>query len=166
MIANGYGFSETPATLNEKMKALGAGGGFIDALIVFAGLERACPGMDFLNIVNCRLVPAPLGDIDAALAAGRPVLVEVDQAPGPATNFHWVVLLAKQGEDYLMRDPFPVPAESSPALVNARYGQGRPVQQTISFVVYQTGQASRSRPSPRPIPAAHWWWWLTTTPIL
>jgi len=99
MIANGYGFSETPATLNEKMKALGAGGGFIDALIVFAGLERACPGMDFVNIVNCRDVPAPLGDIDAALAAGRPVLVEVDQAPGPNVNFHWVVLIAKQGED-------------------------------------------------------------------
>ena len=150
MIANGYGFTETPATLNEKMKALGAGGGFIDALIVFAGLERACAGMDLLGVFNCRDVAAPLGDIDAALAAGRPVLVEVDRAPGPTTNFHWVVLIGKQGNDYLMRDPFPVPAESGDALVNARYGMGRPVEQTISFVVYYTGPRKPTPPRPTP----------------
>ena len=150
MIANGYGFAETPATLNEKMKALGPGGGFMDALVIFAGLERACPGMDLLSVFNCRDVSAPLGDIDAALADGRAVLVEVDQAPGPTTNFHWVVLIGKQGNDYLMRDPFPVPAESGEALVNARYGKGRPVEQTISFVVYYTGPRKPVPPRPTP----------------
>ena len=150
MVANGFGFNETPATLNDKLKALGPGGGFIDALIVFAGLKRACPGMEVLGLVNCRDVPAPLGDIDAALAAGKPVVVEVDQAPGPTTNFHWVVLIGKQGNDYLMRDPFPVPAESGAALVNARYGLGRPVEQTISFVVYYDGPRKPVPPRPTP----------------
>ena len=150
MVANGFGFNETPATLNDKLKALGPGGGYIDALIVFAGLKRTCPGVELLGLVNCRDVPAPLGDIDAALAAGKPVVVEVDQAPGPTTNFHWVVLIGKQGNDYLMRDPFPVPAESGAALVNARYGMGRPVEQTISFVVYYDGPRKPVPPRPTP----------------
>jgi len=50
----------------------------------------------------------------------------------------------------LMRDPFPVPAEANPALVNARYGFGRPVQQTISFVVYYDGPRKPQPPKPTP----------------
>jgi hypothetical protein len=43
-----------------------------------------------------------LRDIDAALAAGQPVIVKV--APPPMVQ-HWVLLVGREGREYLMKDP-------------------------------------------------------------
>ena len=139
MVANGLGFNETPATLNEKLKALGQGAGYTGGtgnLIVFSGLAAALPGIQFANFVRCRDVPAPIADIDAALDAGNPVAVEVDFSPSPGLQNHWVLLYARQNGDYLMHDPWPVPVEASASLAQ-RYGfVGGPAQIITTAVFY------------------------------
>jgi hypothetical protein len=57
--------------------------------------------------VNCETGDAPLGQIDAALAAGQPVIVRVDASPNPGLQWHYVLLYARKGDDYLMLDPWP-----------------------------------------------------------
>src|SRR5512133_1723379 len=102
MVANGFGFSETPESLNEKLKNLGRGKGFLGALMVWNGLPQAVPGIVLANLAVCRSVPAPLDTINATLDAGKPVVVEVDRTLAPGVQNHWVVIYGRQGDDYLM----------------------------------------------------------------
>ena len=142
MLAGAYGLSETPATLNDKLVALGSGVGFYGALFVWEAMPRVLPGVSARRQVDCRLVAAPLDEIDAELAQGRPVLVEVDMAPSPEVDTHWVVLTEKQGADYLISDPWPVTAQPGTSLV-AGYGFGRrPPERIITYVVEIDGPLS------------------------
>ena len=78
MVAAGFGFDETPATLNQKMVALGENVGFIGEKIVPAAIPRVLPGMIFRSFLRCPTTPAPMERIDAALADGWPVIVELE----------------------------------------------------------------------------------------
>jgi hypothetical protein len=141
MVANGLGFQETPATLNDKLKALGPGAGFSGALLVFGGVGQALPGMVLKNFVRCPNIAAPLMDINAALDAGKPVIVELDQSPLPGFQNHWVVLYARQGGDYLILDPWPVPPMAGVSLLQ-RYGfAGLPAQIITAAVFYDNPNA-------------------------
>jgi hypothetical protein len=138
LVANGFGFADTPASLNEKLKSLGPNIGFSGPLIVFSGLPAADDGISLQNIIFCTNLPAPMADIDAALDAGLPVVVELDQSPSPGLQNHWVVIYARENGDYLIHDPWPVPAESGVSLVG-RYGfAGSPVQ-IIDIAVFYAG---------------------------
>jgi hypothetical protein len=142
MLANGFGFKETPASLNDKLKALGAGRGFMGALMVWAGLPAALPGMQLNNFVRCRDTPAPMATIDATLDAGKPVVIELDHSPVAGLQNHWVLIYARQGRDYLIHDPWPVPAEASASLAE-RYGfTGTPAQIITSAVFYDNPNGS------------------------
>ena len=154
MVANGLGFSETPATLNDKLKGLGANVGFIGPLMVWAGLTRACPGITLNAFARCRDTAAPMDSIDAALDAGRPVVVELDMSPSAGLQNHWVVLLGRQDGDYLIFDPWPVPAE--PAIpLTSRYGfSGAPSQIITAAVFYDRPGAIPTPPPPQPQPAS------------
>ncbi len=103
MVLNGSGYNETPATVSQKMLAIGA---FFGAAINAYRIGEAFPNVALKNLVDCANVPAPLADIDADLAAEKPVLVCVDQSPAAGVQDHWVVLYAKEGSDYLMWDPW------------------------------------------------------------
>ncbi|MBN1666565.1 MAG: hypothetical protein JW862_05735 [Anaerolineales bacterium] len=103
MVANGFGFNETPATVNDKMKSAG---GFQGALIIPAVLPSVCPGVIYKGYQPCENSPAPLAQIDAALAAGMPVIVQVDWSPKAGLQTHWVVLYGKEDGRYLMKDPY------------------------------------------------------------
>ncbi len=141
MVANGLGFQETPATLNDKLKALGSGIGFSGALLVFGGVGQALPGMELKSSVRCPNVAAPIMDINATLDAGKPVIVELDQSPLPGFQNHWVVLYARQGGDYLILDPWPVPPMAGVSLLQ-RYGfAGLPAQIIIVAVFYDNPNA-------------------------
>lgn len=146
MLVNGYGFSETPASMNQKLKALGPGAGFLGGLIVWAGLTRAFPTVAFQNIIICRDQPAPLEAINASLDAGQPVIVEVDRSPSPGLQNHWVILYKRQGNDYLMLDPWPHPVDNKETLMVGRFGQGREAALVITAVVWY--QAAGSPPAP------------------
>lgn len=157
IVANHYGADETPATLNEKMKAAGA---FQGPWVRAFQLHLAVPGVRFTRSVECyNDVPAPLADIDAYLAAGKPVIVEVDYAPDPGVQNHWIVLYAKQGDDYLMRDPWK--GAKSGQTLRQKYGfAGEPVMLINRVMWFDASGAAPaptpstpSRSAPAPIPA-------------
>jgi len=103
MVANGFGANETPETL---MKKLMAAGGFQGAMVVPAVLPSAVPGIRYKGYQPCENAPAPLSQIDAALAAGMPAIVQVDWSPNPGIQTHWVVIYHKEDDRYLMKDPY------------------------------------------------------------
>ena len=96
---------------------------------------------------------APLSQIDASLAKGQPVLVEVDSSPKAGLQTHWVVLYKKQGDDYLMLDPWPHPAESGQEVqLLPRYSHGKPLKKSITAAVFyecvQTGSGDAGETAP------------------
>ncbi len=153
MLVNGYGFSETPSTLNKKLKDMGSGVGFLGSLIVWPGLTQAFPKIVFDHIIICRDQPAPISDINASIDAGQPLTIEIDESPASGLQNHWVVIYARQGNDYLMLDPWPQPADHAPVTLSSRYGFGRPLSEFITAVAwYDAGGAPVPAPSPAPAP--------------
>jgi hypothetical protein len=138
MLVNGYGYNETPSSMNSKLKDMGSGIGFLGSLIVWPGLTRAFPRIVFRRIVVCRSQPAPLDEINASLDAGQALLVEIDRSPSPGLQNHWVVLYARQEDDYLMLDPWPQPPDNAPTSLVRRYGLARHPGEFITTVAWYT----------------------------
>jgi len=136
MLVNGFGFSETPKTLNKKLKDLGPGSGFIGPLMVWYGLTRVYPKIGFKTLVICKDQNAPLAEIDSALSAGQAVLVEVDRSLAQGLQTHWVVVYAKKDNDYLILDPFPYPSDNKDVTLTTRYGFGRELKDFITAVAF------------------------------
>jgi hypothetical protein len=122
MVADRYGYDETPLSLNDKLKALGPNVGFMGALVIPASLPRVLPRLRYRNYIECHNSSAPLADIDASLAAEKPVIVEVDYSAAPGLQTHWVVLYQKSGGDYLIRDPWPYPSDTRDVPLTVRFG--------------------------------------------
>lgn len=133
MLLSGYGYSETPGSLNKKLKD---NQGFSSSNIVWQKISQLYPQVKFVNVIRCETANAPLGDINGYLDKGQPVIVGVDTSPVEGFQSHYVLLYARQGNDYVMLDPWPYRVEQS---LMARYGKGRPLQQVIQRVVFYTG---------------------------
>lgn len=94
----------TPAEFNRRLREVG---GFTGALVYWKMVEVAYPQLDYYKFIDCRYVPAPLNEIDAMLALGIPVEVEVDFNPDTAfVDQHWILLIGKSGDDYIANDPW------------------------------------------------------------
>jgi hypothetical protein len=144
MVANSLGFDLTPDTVNEKMKAVS---GFQGALIIPALFPKAVPGMLYNSYIQCRDQPAPLAEIDASLAAGKPVIVEVNYAPDAGLQNHWIVLYEKRGSDYLIRDPYPFPADTKELpLLTSRYKFAGSAAKIIQGVVFLSSARAAAPP--------------------
>ena len=143
MYASGWGYTQTPQTLNRKLVAAG---GFYGAAIVWDAISELHPQIRNKGLTLCRDSDAPLAQMDASLAAGQPVLVEVDNSPAPGLQTHWVVLYEKKGVDYLMLDPWPYPVDSQPVLLRGRYSYGKPLKRTITAVSWYYFKAPGSEP--------------------
>jgi hypothetical protein len=91
-----YGISFTPKTLNEALKT--NEGYTRRGWLQWRAVTKISSGK-----VSVRVLDKPAhSDIDAALRAQNPVLVKVfinRVIP------HWVIVVGKEGMDYLMRDP-------------------------------------------------------------
>ena len=134
MLVSGHGYPETPKTLNAKLKSRG---GYVDAAIIWGAVTSIYPQIVYKTLVLCRDTNAPLAQIDVSIAAGQPVVVEVDSSPKAGLQTHWVVLYKKQGDDYLMLDPWPYPTESGQeVLLMPRYSHGKALQKSITAVVF------------------------------
>ena len=133
MLLSGYGYSETPASLNKKLKD---NQGFSGSNIVWQKISQFYPQIKFVNVVRCETGNAPLGDINGYLDKGQPVVVGVDTSPVEGFQSHYVLLYARQGNDYVMLDPWPYRVDQT---LMARYGKGRPLQQVIQRIVFYTG---------------------------
>ena len=151
MVVNAFGASETPTTLNDKMRNAG---GYQGSLIIPAVLPVVTPQVQFNRFQPCENSPAPIADIDTALAAGNPVIVEVDYSPAAGLQSHWVILLGKSGNDYVIQDPWPFPVDSGQVLLTGRFGFAGSPAPIIKGAVWISGVSSQSKPAPKPIPTS------------
>lgn len=149
MLLSGHGYPETPESLNKKLKN---NGGFVDAAIVWGAVSAIYPQIRTKPLILCYDTDAPLAQIDAALAAGQPVIVQVDSSPARGLQTHWVVLYAKQDNDYLILDPWPYPPESGQnVLLMPRYSHGKSLKKAITAVVmYECLTSGGTIPLPPP----------------
>jgi hypothetical protein len=171
MLLSGYGFPETPQSLNEKMKAKQ---GFADSGIRWNIVNQVHPQVTLKSNVPCEGTDAPLGQIDSWLAMGHPVVVRVDASPNPGLQWHYVLVYGREGDDYLMLDPWPYqPGTAKKDYLMKRYSQGmslrRAIQQALFYEVAgatgpivgpsstttPTGTSSPAgTPQPQPAPAS------------
>lgn len=151
MCATHYGATAlTPATLNDKMKA--AGGFQAGTAYIIGGLlGSAVPGFS-VDYRQAHGVPAPLAEIDAALAQNRPVIAELDWSPSAGLQTHYVVLYAKEGAEYLAYDPYPYPTTSGQIkLSTSKYASvagSKDPAKIITGVFFTRGAASIPPPPP------------------
>jgi hypothetical protein len=134
MLLSGYGFSETPQSLNEKMKAKQ---GFAGSGIRWNIVSQVHPQVTLKSIVPCEGSDAPLGQIDSWLAMGHPVVVRVDASPNPGLQWHYVLIYGREGDDYLMLDPWPYqPGTAKKDYLMKRYSQGMPLRRAIQQALF------------------------------
>ncbi len=153
MVVNGFGHNETPATLNDKMRAVG---GFSGAAVLPFKLPSVFPDIAYLSLDEYVTSPAPLAQIDAALAAGKPVVVRLDWSPNPGLQDHWVLLYAKDSGDYLMLDPYQYPDDmpGKKVYLTQRYHySGTTPAEVITGVLFldRSGAAPASTSQPAPV---------------
>ena len=103
MMLNGIGQNETPKTVNDKMKAVG---GFDGPLFIPSFLPYVWANCGWRDMQDCKNYPAPIGDIDAAVAAGKPVILQVDWSKEADVQTHFVLVKERKGDDYVIYDPF------------------------------------------------------------
>ena len=133
MLLSGHGYAETPKTLNEKLKNVG---GFVSSAIAWSAVSRIHPNVTLKSYIPCSDSNAPLAQIDAALSAGQPAIVQVDSSPAPKIQTHWVVIYARKDDDYLMLDPWPYsPGTEKEDYLMKRYAQGMTLKRAISHVI-------------------------------
>ena len=103
MMLNGIGYNETPETVNQKMKKAG---GFQGAFFIPSVLPYVWPNCAYRDMQPCESVPAPVDQIDEALAAGKPVILQVDWNKQVGVQTHFVLVKEKKGNDYVIYDPY------------------------------------------------------------
>lgn len=152
MLLSGHGYAETPKTLNQKLKNVQ---GFVSAGIRWGAVSQVYPNVTLKAFIPCSTSDAPLAQIDAAIAAGQPVIVQVDHSNAPGIQTHWVVLYGKKGDDYLMLDPWPYQTDiTKEDFLMKRYAQGNSLKRAISHVIlyeaYGSGGPISTPPSSTP----------------
>lgn len=124
MACQAKGYSETPATINEKFKAID--GGFYGSWIGLPALPGAVPGMQYVYRYQCMEIPAPIAEINKFLQAGQVVAVLVDYDPDKGgIQQHWVILERQAGDDYLILDPWPLNENTGAVTLMGRFGKGK-----------------------------------------
>lgn len=149
MLLSGHGYSETPKTLNQKLKNVN---GFVSAAIMWSAVNKIYSNVSLKAYIPCSNSDAPLAQIDASIAAGQPAIVQVDRSPAAGIQTHWVVLYQRKGDDYLMLDPWPYqPDITKEDYLMKRYAQGRTLKHAISHVIlyeaYGSGGPISTSPS-------------------
>lgn len=136
MMLNGIGYNETPETVNEKMKA---NGGFQGAFFIPSVLPYVWPNCAYRDMQPCETVPAPIAQIDAAIAAGKPVILQVDWNKQAGIQTHFVLVKEKKGNDYVLYDPYKYGGDGpdKEVLLTTRYKyNGAKIDSEISAVLW------------------------------
>lgn len=130
MMLSRYGENADPLTLNNRFKAMNQNG-FSGSDIFFIAPAWLIDHVKYWgNYTGDRFSTIPhtvyrsdlIAEIDAYLARGDGVMFQVDSEPADPYHFdaeqHWVLALARQGNDYLIMDPI----DGRPASLLAKYG--------------------------------------------
>lgn len=136
MMLNGIGYNETPETVNEKMKKAG---GFQGALFIPAFLAYVWPNAAYRDMQPCEGSPAPIAQIDAAISAGKPVILQVDWNKQAGIQTHFVLVKEKKGNDYILYDPYKYSGDGpdKEVLLTTRYKyNGATLESEISAVLW------------------------------
>ncbi len=135
MVGNYFGGNETPVTFNSKMKQVE---GFQGPWVRAFKISSVFPNVKYQNRIRSTDQEAPMDIIDAALEAGSLPVVQVDYSPAAGIQSHWIVLYKKQGDDYLMWDPYHSPEK--PNTLNGRFGfSGTPAQIIQDTIIFGKG---------------------------
>src|SRR5215212_5510400 len=136
MMLNGIGYKETPETVNEKMKNAG---GFQGAFFIPSVLPYVWPNCAYRDMQPCETSPAPIAQIDAAIAAGKPVILQVDWNKQTGIQTHFVLVKEKKGNDYILYDPYKYGGDNpdKEVLLTSRYKfNGATIADEISAVLW------------------------------
>lgn len=139
MMLNGFGQNLTPLELNQRFLQLPAGQGFNGDIVFFAAPANAFAGVQFegnfkpfpdTGATFATFEPNLLQKIDQQLANNGAALAQVDRTPATAYNSnvdqHWVLLVARTGDDYLVLDPL----DGSQTSLMGKYGRQTNAQNT------------------------------------
>ena len=136
MMLNGIGYNETPETVNNKMKSAG---GFQGAFFIPSVLPYVWPNCAYRDMQPCESFPAPIAQIDAAIAAGKPVILQVDWNKQAGIQTHFVLVKEKKGDDYVLYDPYKYGGDGpdKEVLLTNRYKyNGAKLESEISAVLW------------------------------
>lgn len=157
MMLNGIGYNETPETVNEKMKKAG---GFQGAFFIPSVLPFVWPNCAYRDMQPCESFPAPLALIDAAVAAGKPVILQVDWNKQVGIQTHFVLVKEKKGSDYVLYDPYKYGGDGpdKEVLLTNRYKyNGATLEKEISAVLWFDSVSTAPPEPPKvtkvPVPA-------------
>lgn len=157
MMLNGIGYNETPATVNEKMKNAG---GFQGALFIPSVLPYVWGNCAYRDMQPCESFPAPIQQIDNAVAEGKPVILQVDWNKQAGIQTHFVLVKEKKGDDYVLYDPYKYGGDGpdKEVLLTSRYKyNGAKLATEISAVLwfnnYGINQPEPPKPTNLPLPA-------------
>jgi uncharacterized protein YgiM (DUF1202 family) len=136
MMLNGIGYNETPVSVNDKMKNAG---GFQGAFFIPSVLPYIWPNCAFQDVQACEAYPAPIAQIDAAVAQGKPVILQVDWNKQAGIQTHFVLVKERKGEDYVIYDPYKYGGDGpdKEVLLTTRYKyNGAKLASEISAVIW------------------------------
>jgi hypothetical protein len=157
MVLNGIGYNETPETVNEKMKKAG---GFQGAFFIPSVVPLIWPNCAYRDMQPCESSPAPIAQIDAAVAAGKPVILQVDWNKQTGIQTHYVLIKEKKGNDYVLYDPYKYGGDgpNKEVLLTSRYKyNGAKLQSEISAVLWFDSYGAAPPEPPKmtkvPVPA-------------
>ena len=152
MILYGLGHNETPETVNDKMRA---NGGFKDAFFIPSVLPYIFPNVIYKDMQPCESYPAPVAQIDAAVAAGKPVILQVDWNKQAGIQTHFVLVKEKKDDDYAIYDPYKYSGDGpdKEVLLTQRYRHnGATLETEISAVIWFDGTIPPSPPPSTEVP--------------
>jgi hypothetical protein len=157
MLLNGIGYNETPETVNEKMKKIG---GFQGALFIPSMLSYVWANCAYRDMQGCESSVPPIAQIDAAVAAGKPVILQVDWSKQKDTQTHFVLVKEKKGNDYVLYDPYKYSGDgpNKEVLLTSRYKfNGAKLESEISAVLWFDSYGTELPDPPKmtkvPVPA-------------
>jgi uncharacterized protein YgiM (DUF1202 family) len=156
MMLNGIGYNETPETVNEKMKKAG---GFQGAFFIPSVLPYIWPNCAYRDMQSCESYPAPIAQIDQAIAAGKPVILQVDWNQQAGVQTHFVLVKEKKGDDYVIFDPYKYGGDGpgKEVLLTKRYKfNGARLETEISAVMWFDSYGAPAEPpkvTKVPVPA-------------
>lgn len=106
MVANYYGFQETPLTLNEKLtNNAGYQDGNKFVWSIFARLFSLKYSGQWSNAGA--LTQTQMDQIRKAIDGGYPVFLQIDTIPTTsALDEHWILAIGYEGDDFLVQDPW------------------------------------------------------------
>ena len=107
MVANYYGFQETPLTFNEKLTQ---NGGYQDGnLMIWGKIPQLFPGLKYSGQWASAdlLTQAHMNQIRGAIDKGFPVFLKIDTIPSTSKlDEHWILAIGYDGDDFIVQDPW------------------------------------------------------------